>query len=123
MQTARILLILIAGVALEACTSVEAPEEVRPAPETATTITSADTFDINRFSDAGHDWFHTFYPAEEGETTTLAAAIASQKITPQHRVLITETADGQLALLTDQMAYHHIAEGIAANGVHWMATF
>jgi hypothetical protein len=85
--------------------------------------TSADTFDINRFSDAGNDWFHTFYPAEEGETLTLGEAIAQEKVTPDHRVLITQTADGRLALLTDQMAYHHIAEGTASNGVHWMATF
>lgn len=85
--------------------------------------TSADTFDINRFSDAGNGMFETFYPAEEGETLALAEAIARQMITPGHRVLVTETADGRLALLTDQMSFHHIAEGTASNGVHWMATF
>jgi len=82
--------------------------------------TSADTFDINRFSDAGHDWFETFYPEE---TETLQQAIDSEKITPGHRVLVTETSDGRLALLTDQMSYHHIAEGTSSNGEHWMATF
>jgi hypothetical protein len=84
--------------------------------------TNADTFDISRFSDAGHDWFDTYYP-EEGDFETLRQAIDSEKITPEHRVLVTETPDGLLALLTDQMAYHHIAEGTSANGEHWMATF
>ena len=123
MQTPRILWVLLAGVALPGCASIEGPEAVETALPQATSITSADTFDIDRFSDAGHDWFHTFYPAEEGETTTLAEATASDKITPQHRVLVTDTADGKLALLTDQMSYHHIAEGTSSNGVHWMATF
>ena len=82
--------------------------------------TSADTFDINRFSDAGHDWFDTFYPEE---TETLQQAIDSETITSEHRVLVTETADGWLALLMDQMSYHHIAEGTSSNGEHWMATF
>ena len=90
-----------------------------PAP-VAAQGTSADTFDINRFSDAGHDWFDTFYP-EENES--LQQAIDSEKITLAHRVLVTETSDGLLALLTDQMAYHHIAEGTSSNGEHWMATF
>lgn len=89
----------------------------------AAQLTSADSFDIDRFSDAGKDWFHTFYPAEEGETLTLTEAIDSEKITPTHLVLVTETGDGPLALLTDQMSYHHIAEGTASNGIHWMATF
>jgi hypothetical protein len=27
------------------------------------------------------------------------------------RLLVTDLADGRLALLTDQMAYHHLAQG------------
>jgi hypothetical protein len=37
-------------------------------------------------------------------------------------VLVLETAAGQLALLQDQMAFHHIAEGRAGDK-DWMATF
>jgi hypothetical protein len=38
------------------------------------------------------------------------------------RLLVTETAAGKLALLTDQMAHHHIAEG-NAGGKDWMVSF
>lgn len=37
-------------------------------------------------------------------------------------LLVTETAAGKLALLTDQMAYHHLAQG-RDSGKEWMATF
>jgi hypothetical protein len=37
-------------------------------------------------------------------------------------VLVTETAAGKLALLTDQMVFHHLAQG-RADGKDWLATF
>ena len=37
-------------------------------------------------------------------------------------LLVMETAVGRLALITDQMTYHHIAQGRARNK-DWMATF
>jgi len=81
--------------------------------------TSADTFDIERFSTAGEGFFETFYVEE---TQPLQAALDEKQVAEDAAVLITETASGQLALLTDQMAFHHIAEGTAA-GKDWMATF
>ncbi len=86
----------------------------------AAQATGAGAFDFNRFSNAGHDWFHTFYPTG---TEPLAEAIGNEKVNADHWVLVTDTADGRLALLMDQMAYHHIAEGTSSNGEHWMATF
>ena len=82
-------------------------------------LTSADTFDINRFSNSGAGWFETFYVEE---TQSLQTALDDAIVSADSAVLITETAGGQLALLTDQMAFHHIAEG-TVNGKDWMATF
>lgn len=81
--------------------------------------TSADTFDINRFSTAGEGWFETFYVEE---TAPLQMVLDEGTVGDETQVLVTETAGGQLALLTDQMAFHHIAEGTIA-GKDWMATF
>ncbi len=81
--------------------------------------TSADTFDINRFSSAGESWFETFYVEE---TQSLQSALDDEEVNEDTLVLITETAAGRLALLTDQMAFHHIAQG-TTNGKDWMATF
>jgi len=38
------------------------------------------------------------------------------------RLLVLETAAGRLALINDQMVFHHIAQG-KAGGKDWMATF
>ena len=80
---------------------------------------SAENFDIERFSDYGAGWFETFYV---DETQSLQSALDEGNVAEDSAVLVTETADGQLALLTDQMAFHHIAEG-TVNGKDWMATF
>ena len=89
------------------------------APFASAQITSADTFDINRFSNAGEGWFETFYVEE---TQPLQAVLDQGTVSEDSQLLITETADGQLALLTDQMAFHHIAQG-SVGGKDWMATF
>ncbi len=81
--------------------------------------TSADTFDIGRFSNAGENWFETFYVEE---TQLLQSALDDELVNGDTPVLITQTAAGRLALLTEQMAFHHIAQG-TANGKDWMATF
>jgi hypothetical protein len=89
------------------------------APLALAQITSADTFDIERFSTAGEGWFETFYVEE---VQPLAAVLAAGTLDAETQVLVTETAAGPLALVTDQMAYHHIAQG-TVSGKHWMATF
>ena len=76
-------------------------------------------FDIARFSTAGNDWFETFHVKE---TTSLDQALKVGRVAADTRVLVLETAAGKLALLTDQMSFHHIAQG-RAGGKDWMATF
>ena len=76
-------------------------------------------FDIARFSSAGNGWFKTFYVTE---TNPLQKVLEQGKVAADTKVLVTTTAAGRLALLTDQMAYHHIAAGQAHNK-DWMATF
>ena len=84
-----------------------------------TKLFGAEVFDINRFSNAGEGWFKTFYVEE---THSLKDALEAGKFNADTAVLVTETAAGNLALITDQMAFHHLAQG-TANGQDWMATF
>lgn len=76
-------------------------------------------FEPSRFSNAGNGWFKTFYVTE---TQPLQNALNGGKVAADTRVLVLATAGGKLALLTDQMSYHHIAEGTAGRKT-WMATF
>jgi hypothetical protein len=80
---------------------------------------AAPGFDIGRFSSAGNGWFKTFYVAKYD---SLQNVLKAGRVAPDTRVLVTETAGGKVALLTDQMAFHHIAEG-EMDGKAWMATF
>ena len=80
---------------------------------------TADTFDMNRFSTAGAGAFETFHV---DETQLLQQVLDSETVSDETMLLVTSTADGYLALMRDQMAYHHIAQGIA-NGLEWMAKF
>jgi hypothetical protein len=76
-------------------------------------------FDLKRFSSAGNGWFETFYVES---TQPLQQALEEGKVAADTRLLVTETAAGKLALLMDQMAYHHLAQG-RAGGKDWLATF
>ena len=89
------------------------------AQDVAAQATSAATFDISRFSNAGKGWFETFFVEE---THSLQQILDAGTLSADAGVLVTETADGPLALVTDQMAFHHIAQG-TAGGKDWMATF
>lgn len=80
---------------------------------------TAETFDINRFSTLGQGVFETFYVEE---VQTLQAVLDSGLLSTETLLLVTDTTDGKLALVRDQMAFHHIAQGKAA-GLAWMATF
>ena len=80
---------------------------------------SASHFDIDRYSTAGEGMFETFYVAE---TRSLEDALADALVAEDTTLLVAETAAGKLALLRDQMSFHHIAKGVAA-GKTWMATF
>ncbi len=76
-------------------------------------------FDIKRFNSAGNGWFETFYVKE---TEQLRKVMDEGRVAADTRVLVAQTAGGKLALLIDQMAYHHIAQGHAGDK-DWMATF
>lgn len=80
---------------------------------------TATTFDINRYSTFGEGFFETFYV---DVTQTLQSALDAGLITDDTMLLVTNTASGNLALIRDQMAFHHIAQG-TADGKDWMATF
>lgn len=76
-------------------------------------------FDIARFSATPQDMFETFYVRE---TNPLKEVLAQGKVAADTRVLVTTTAAGRLALLIDQMTYHHLAQGRVRNK-DWMVTF
>jgi hypothetical protein len=76
-------------------------------------------FDISRFSNAGNGAFETFYVRE---AQLLRDALNAGKIAEDTRLLVTDVADGKLALITEQMAFHHIAEG-SAGGKDWLVSF
>jgi hypothetical protein len=80
---------------------------------------TAETFDISRYSTAGADTFETFHVEE---TQSLQAVLDSEIVTGETEIMVTNTATGNLALVRDQMAFHHIAQG-TADGLSWMATF
>ena len=76
-------------------------------------------FDVKRLSNVGNGHFKTFYVTE---TQPLHKALDDGKVAADTRVLVLSTAGGKLALLTDQMSFHHLAQG-TAGGKTWMATF
>jgi hypothetical protein len=85
-----------------------------------TQFVTAETFDIDRYLPTGDRFqFETFYV---DETQSLQSALDAGIVADDTDLLVTETAAGPLALLTGQMAFHHIAQGTAA-GKDWMATF
>jgi hypothetical protein len=85
----------------------------------------ADSFDINRYSTAGEGRFKTFHI---DQIRSLASALEAGVLSQETELLIAETPAGRLALIKDQMAFHHIAQGSAIDPVteqpkDWIATF
>ena len=76
-------------------------------------------FDISRFNNTANGRFETFYVTK---TEPLAEALREGQVAEDTRLLVTETAAGKLALIMDQMAFHHAAQG-RADGKDWLATF
>ena len=75
-------------------------------------------FELKRLNTENYGNFVPFYVKE---TQPLAGALKSGRVTAATPVLVLMTAGGRLALLTDQMAYHHLAQG-SAGGKTWLAT-
>ncbi len=63
-----------------------------------------------------------FEPFRVSETKLLSDALAAGVVESDTRLLVMEQSAGWLALLTDQMAYHHVAQGDIA-GQPWMVSF
>lgn len=80
---------------------------------------AAPGFDISRFAPTAVGTFETFYVKD---IYPLKKVLDEGKVAADTRLLVFTTAAGKLALLTDQMTYHHIAQGQAHNK-DWMATF
>ena len=80
---------------------------------------TATSFDINRYSTFGAGFFETYYVQE---SQLLREALIAGLVTEDTDLLVTKTEAGNLALIRDQMAFHHIAQG-SVNGKDWMATF
>jgi hypothetical protein len=75
-------------------------------------------FDIRRFSPNG-GLFKTF---DVEQTDPLQTVLKDGRVAEDTPVLVTATGGGNLALLTDQMVFHHLAQG-RAGGKDWMAAF
>ena len=56
------------------------------------------------------------------ETEPLRDAMSAGKLQGDTRVLVLDHPAGVLAFLTDQMAYHHVAQG-EIDGEPWMVSF
>src|SRR6266849_2016864 len=76
-------------------------------------------FDISRFALTAVGTFETFHVKD---TYPLKKVLDESKVAADTRLLVFTTATGNLALITDQMTYHHIAQGRARNK-DWMAMF
>ena len=93
---------------------------VAPAPAVAQDPASdGPEFDISRWRDLGVGRFETY---RVGETERLRDVLEAGTVLADTPVLVTETAAGPLAFVTDQMSFHHIAQGEAA-GQPWMVSF
>ena len=80
---------------------------------------TAETFDLERA------WFSDevmFVPFQVEETRLLIDALADGTVEMETALLVFEHEIGTLAFLTQQLAYHHIAQGEMA-GEPWMVSF
>ena len=76
-------------------------------------------FDITRFANVANGTFVTFHVTN---TEPLRDVLKAGRVAEDTRLLVTDTAAGRLALLMDQMAFHHSAQGRAGDK-DWLATF
>jgi len=89
------------------------------ASATTATAQTAETFDEGRALINEEPMFDAFYPTEY---EPLAAARESGRINDDTALLVLQRGESSLALLTMQMSYHHIAQGVL-EGEPWMVSF
>ena len=85
-----------------------------------TDVSGQDTdfdIDIARIGDGSR-----FEPFSVSETEPLREAMSSGKLQGDTRVLVLDHPAGVLVFVTDQMAYHHVAQG-EIDGEPWMVSF
>ena len=85
-----------------------------------TDVSGQDTdfdIDIARIADGS-----LFEPFRVSETEPLRDAMSAGKLQGDTRVLVLHHPAGTLAFVTDQMAYHHVAQG-EIDGEPWMVSF
>ncbi len=63
-----------------------------------------------------------FDPFPVATTEPLKAALENGKVSEETAVLLLDRGDTRMALLTEQMSYHHIAQG-ELEGEPWMVAF
>ena len=63
-----------------------------------------------------------FEPFRVSESEPLLDAMSSGRLQGDTRVLVMDHSAGRLAFLTDQMVYHHVAQG-EIDGEPWMVSF
>ena len=63
-----------------------------------------------------------FEPFRVSESELLRDAMSSGRLQGDTRVLVSDHPAGRLAFVTDQMAYHHVAQG-EIDGEPWMVSF
>ena len=63
-----------------------------------------------------------FEPFVVSETEPMRDALSARKLQDDTRLLVLDHDAGVLAFLTDQMTYHHVAQG-EIDGEPWMVSF
>ncbi|MCH8811199.1 MAG: hypothetical protein IID07_05160 [Gemmatimonadetes bacterium] len=63
-----------------------------------------------------------FEPFVVSETESMRDAMSAGKLQNDTRLLVLDHPAGTLAFLTDQMTYHHVAQG-EIDGEPWMVSF
>ncbi len=63
-----------------------------------------------------------FEPFVVSNTELMQDAMSAGKVQDDTRLLVLDHPAGTLAFLTDQMTYHHVAQG-DINGEPWMVSF
>jgi hypothetical protein len=87
--------------------------------EITSEVTAATTFDAKRAILSKRDMFR---PLAVQRTERLADAMARKKVSADTPLLLLERDGAALALLTQQMIFHHVAQG-ELNGTPFLATF
>lgn len=89
------------------------------AQQSTQTADGGGEFDLSRAFMAKRTIFEPLYVTE---TRPLREALAEDVVREETRLLIVERNGERLALVTAQMAYHHVAQG-ELKGEPWMVSF